>query len=90
MGNYENNVYLDNKLIKKIEVKKDIPLSFIRTSLNNTANFDNKSYEYYFLSKDADIWKSDSNFTDRDVVANYYKIKIISKQFSFKVNIIFY
>jgi len=47
MGSYETNVYLDNNLIKKIEVKNSTPLSDIRTSLENNDNFHKKSYKYF-------------------------------------------
>ncbi len=80
-------MYLDNKLIKKIVFKNDTSLSDIRTSCENSSNFDAKSYNYYFLSKDGDTLKNDSNFTAGDIVTNDYKIKIISKQFLFKANI---
>ena len=87
MGSYETNVYLDNNLIKKIEVKNSNPLSDIRTSLENNDNFHKKSYEYFFLSKDGVTLKSEANFTAKDVATDDYKIKIISEQFSFKANI---
>ena len=87
MGSYETNVYLDNNLIKKIEVKNSTPLSDIRTSLENNDNFHKNSYKYYFLSKDGVTLKSDANFTAKDVATDDYKIKIISEQFSFKANI---
>jgi hypothetical protein len=90
MGNYEVKIYLDNQIIKNLKIKNDTSLSEIRKSCQKEANFDINSYYYYFISKNGDIIKNDSNFIAKDVVQtddNGYKIKIISEQFSFKANI---
>ena len=90
MGSYEAKVYLDNQILKTIEIKNDTPLSEIRSSCENNSDFDNNSYYYYFLSKNGDILKRDSTFTAKDVVQytnNEYRIIIKSVQFSFKANI---
>lgn len=87
MGNYEVKIYLNNQLLKNLEIKNSTSLSEIRKSCES--EFDSKSY-YYFISKDGETIKKDSNFTAKDVVqkdSNGYKIKIRSEQFSFKVNI---
>lgn len=90
MGNYEVKIYLNNQLIKKLEINNGTLLSKIRESCKEEINFDENSYNYYFLSKNGDIIKKDSNFVAKDVVqkdSNEYKIKIISEQISFKANI---
>ena len=89
MGGYEAKVYLDNQILKTIEIKNDTPLSEIRSSCENNSYFDNDSYND-FLSKYGDILKRDSTFSSKDVVQysnNEYKIIIKSVQFSFKANI---
>ena len=90
MGNYEVKIYLNNQLIKKLEINNGTLLSKICESCKEEINFDENSYNYYFLSKNGDIIKKDSNFVAKDVVqkdSNEYKIKIISEQISFKANI---
>ena len=67
MGGYEAKVYLDNQILKTIEIKNDTPLSEIRSSCENNSYFDNDSYND-FLSKYGDILKRDSTFIVKDVV----------------------
>ena len=91
MGSYEAKVYLDNQLLKKVNIKNDTPLSDIRNSVNNVADFNTNMYNYYFVSKNNNtLIKNDSNFTAKDVVQEYsgeYSIKIQSEQHTFKANI---
>lgn len=91
MGSYEAKVYLDNQLLKKVNIKNDTPLSDIRNSVNNVADFNTNMYNYYFVSKNNNtLIKNDSNFTAKDVVQEYsgeYSIKIQSVQHTFKANI---
>ena len=71
MGSYEVKVYLDNQLLKKIDVKNDTPLSDIRNSIRYVADFNNDMYYYYFVSKNKYTLKKDSNFIAKDVVKKY-------------------
>ena len=90
MGSYEVKVYLDNQLLKKIDVKNDTPLSDIRNSIRYVADFNNDMYYYYFVSKNKYTLKKDSNFIAKDVVQEYngeYRINMISEQHTFKANI---
>ena len=90
MGSYEVKVYLDNQLLKKIDVKNDTPLSDIRDSIRYVADFNNDMYYYYFVSKNKYTLKKDSNFIAKDVVQEYngeYRINMISEQHTFKANI---
>ena len=81
---------MDNQLLKKVDIKNDTPLSDIRNSVKNIGDFNTKMYYYYFLSKNNDTLKNDSNFTAKDVVQEYngeYRIKMKSIQHTFKANI---
>ena len=50
MGSFEAKIYLDNELLKTIEIKNDTPLSEIETKCDSY--FHNDSHKYYFISKD--------------------------------------
>lgn len=88
MGSFEAKIYLDNELLKTVEIYNDTPLSDIRDKCQNY--FHRDSYFYYFISKDGETIKNDYYFTAKDVVKkenNVYKIKIKSEQYSFRANI---
>lgn len=88
MGSYEALVYKDSELIKPIQIKDNTTLIEIRNLCKIQKKQDNCNY--YFISKNGDIIKDDSNFTAKDIRQdsnNGYKIKLKSVPISYNTNI---